>query len=178
MKNVIKKVNIFTEKRGLEMLNARIHLGVWAQCWKPTEPPHSRSRGWGSSPRHSPRLHRQLRLGAHVQEEWGQYCLSLAPGLNRIADHIFLLVEKEVPPSCSKQNWFRRDLSKNWLSVLENMLFCSVGCWALVKECSGAELPMVQCIHMSPTTQLWGGFILFPLNGNTKPHQRLAWNYK
>lgn len=96
----------------------------------------------------------------------------------RPAHHIFLLVEEEVPPSCYKQNWFRRDLSKNWLRVLENTLFCSVGCWVLVKECSGAELPTVQDIHTSPTTQLWGGFVLFPLNGNTKPCQRLAWKYK
>lgn len=65
-----------------------------------------------------------------------------------------ILVEKKVPSSCCKQNWFRRDLSKNWLRVLENTLFCSVGCWLLVKECSDVELPKFHCTHTSPTTQL------------------------
>lgn len=43
-------------------------------------------------------------------------------------------LRKRVPPSHCKQNWLRRVLPKNWLRVLENTLFCSVGCWVLVSE--------------------------------------------
>lgn len=84
------------------------------------------------------------------------------------------LVEKEVLLSHCKQDWFRRHLPAKWLRVLEDTLFRSVACWELVSEGSDMELPKVHYTHTS-TTQLWGGFVLLPLNGNTKSCQTLVW---